>query len=86
MLGTVSDRSRIVNDVSSASNFSHILDCHFSWQAQYLVVGQSAVAPRIVNSVSYKYVTRINDEGDFSWQAQYLVRLVNDSCCSAHCK
>ena len=44
----------------------------------------TAVAPRIVNSVSY--VTRFNDEGDFSWQAHYLVRLVNDSCCSAHCK
>ena len=33
----------------------------------------TAVAPRIVNDVSY--VTRINDEGDFSWQAQYLVKL-----------
>ena len=44
----------------------------------------TAVATRIVNSVSY--VTRINDEGDFSWQGQYLVSLDNDTCCSAHCK
>ena len=44
----------------------------------------TAVAPRIVNSVSY--LTRINDECDFSWQAQYLVRLDNDTCCSAHCQ
>ena len=44
----------------------------------------TAVAPRIVNSVSC--VKRINDESDFSWQAQYLVSLDNDTCCSAHCK
>ena len=42
------------------------------------------VAPRIVNDVSY--VTRINDASHFSWQAQYLVTLVDDTCCSAHCK
>ena len=56
------------------------------------------VTPRNVNNVSC--VKRINDECYFSWQAQYLVkmkchfsweaqylvRLVNDSCCSAHCK
>ena len=40
------------------------------------------VAPRIVNNVSC--VKRINHDFHFSWQAQ--VRLVNDSCCSAHCK
>ena len=44
----------------------------------------TAVAPRIVNSVSC--VKRIDQESHFSWQAQYLVSLVNDSCCSAHCK
>ena len=44
----------------------------------------TALAPRIVNSVSY--VKRINHDIYFSWQAHYLVRLVNDSCCSAHCK
>ena len=42
------------------------------------------VAPRIVHDVSY--VTRINDASHFSWQAQYLVTLVDDTCCSAHCK
>ena len=42
------------------------------------------VAPRKVNNVSC--VKRINHNIHFSWQAQYLVRLVNDSCCSAHCK
>ena len=42
------------------------------------------VAPCIVNDVSN--VTRINDTSHFSWQAQYLVRLVDDTCCSAHCK
>ena len=35
-----------------------------------------AVAPRIVNDVSY--VTRINHESHFSWQAQYLVILQCD--------
>ena len=42
------------------------------------------VAPRIANHVSY--VTRINDASHFSPQAQYLVTLVDDTCCSAHCK
>ena len=42
------------------------------------------LAPRIVNDVSY--VTKINDASHFSWQAQYLVTLVDDTCCSAHCK
>ena len=42
------------------------------------------VAPRIVNNVSC--VKMINHDIHFSWQAQCLVRLVNDSCCSAHCK
>ena len=39
MLGTVSDRSRSVNDVSPVlvKNFCHMLGGHFSWQAQYLV-------------------------------------------------
>ena len=44
----------------------------------------SAVAPRIVNDVSY--VSRINHACHFAWQAQYLVRLEYESCCSAHCK
>ena len=42
------------------------------------------VVPRILNDVSR--VTRINDASHFSWQAQYLVTLVDDTCCSAHCK
>ena len=43
------------------------------------------VAPRIVNDISY--VTGINHEIPFfAWQAQYLVTLVDDICCSAHCK
>ena len=34
MLGSWSDRPRIVNDISASSeNFSDILECHFSWQA-----------------------------------------------------
>ena len=52
--------------------FFEILDGHFSWQAQYLVVWtMTHVAPRIVNNVSF--VSRINHEIHFSWQAQYLV-------------
>ena len=42
------------------------------------------VASRIVNDVAY--VTTMNDAHHFSWQAQYLVTLVDDTCCSAHCK
>ena len=42
------------------------------------------VAPRIVNDVSC--ATRINDVCHFTWQAQYLVTLLDDICCSAHCK
>ena len=42
------------------------------------------VAPRIVNDVSY--VTGINHESHLTWQAQYVVTLVDDICCSAHCK
>ena len=55
-LGTVSDRSRIVNDVSAV--FSKFLSYfgygHFSWQAQYIWLcwRMRPVAPRIVNSVS----------------------------------
>ena len=44
----------------------------------------TAVAPRIVNSVSC--VKRIDQESHFSRQAQYLVSLNNDSWFSAHCK
>ena len=43
-----------------------------------------AVAPRIVNSISY--VTGTNHACHFTSQAQYLVRLEGESCCSAHCK
>ena len=43
-----------------------------------------SVIPRIVNDVAR--VTRVNDASHFSWQAQYLVTLVDDTCCSAHCK
>ena len=42
------------------------------------------VAPRIVNDVSC--VSRMNLESHFALQAQYLVTLVDDTCCSAHCK
>ena len=52
------------------------------WQAQYLV--RLAVAPRIVNDVSY--VRDITHESQFVWQGQYLVRLVDDTCCSAQCR
>ena len=71
----VSDRSRIVIDVSSVlENVSEILENHLAWQAQYLVMLEDAiVAPRIVNSVSC--VTRIDHESHFAWQAQYLVKL-----------
>ena len=41
------------------------------------------VAPRIVNDFSY--VMRMNDS-NFLWQGQYLVTLVDDTCCSTHCK
>ena len=38
MVGSCSDRPRIGNDVSSVLEiFFEILQCHFSWQAQYLV-------------------------------------------------
>ena len=42
------------------------------------------VAPRIVNDVSC--ATRINDACHFTWQVQYLVTLLDDICCSTHCK
>ena len=42
------------------------------------------VGPRVVNKVSY--VTGINHKSHFAWQAQYLVMLLDDICCSAHCK
>ena len=35
ILGMVSDRSRIVNNVSCVTRINH--EIHFSWQAQYLV-------------------------------------------------
>ena len=65
---------------------SQILECNFAWQAQCLVrlEGDAYIAPRNVNDVSY--VTGINHESHFTWQAQYLVTLVDDICCSAHCK
>ena len=43
----------------------------------------SAVAPHIVNDVSYG--TGINHACHFAWQAQHLVRLEGECCCSAHC-
>ena len=45
----------------------------------------SAVAPRIVNDVSY-VLSRLNHESHFGWQAQYLVTLEGECCCSEHCK
>ena len=72
---------RIVNDVSYVTKINH--ESHLAWQAQHLV-RMMPVVPRIVNDVSR--VTRINDASHFSWQAQYLVTLVDDTCCSAHCK
>ena len=36
LLGSFSDRSRIVNDVSYVTRISH--DSHFAWQAQYSVM------------------------------------------------
>ena len=61
--------------------FSEILQCHFSWQAQYLVrLEGGPVAPRIVKDVRMKHASLS------AWQAQYLVRLVPDTCCPAHCK
>ena len=41
-LGSSSDRSRIVIDVSSWRNVSEILENHFAWQAQYLVMLEDA--------------------------------------------
>ena len=55
MLGTVSDRSRIVNDVSSVFiKFLSYFGLSFFVAGAVLFgeVGQSAVAPRIVNNVS----------------------------------
>ena len=85
MVGSFSDRPRIVNNVSCVTRISH--GSHFSWQGQYLVSLDNDtlhVALRIVNNVSF--VTKINHEIHFSWQAQYLVSLDNGTCCSAHCK
>ena len=68
-----------------SGNLFEILESHYSWQAQYLLMLESNLCCSAhVNNVSY--VTRINHEGRFSWQAQYLVMLEDDSCCSAHCK
>ena len=44
----------------------------------------SAVAPRIVNDVSY--VSKINHACHFPWQGHYLVRLEGECCCSTHGK
>ena len=44
----------------------------------------SAVAPSIVNDVSY--VSGINHESHFAWEAQHLARLVGESGCSEHSK
>ena len=44
----------------------------------------TAVAPRIVNDVSY--VTTIKHASHSAWQVQYLVRFDRDTYCSAHCK
>ena len=73
------DHSRIVPALAMTFHqfsdiFFEILQCHFSWQAQYLVrLEGTPVAPRIANAVSY--VTRIKQSSHFAWQAQYLVRL-----------
>ena len=48
--------------------------------AIFNLVMLEAVAPRIVNNVSY--VTRINHESHFSWQAQDLMMLQGNLCCS----
>ena len=66
---------RIVKDVSYVTRIYDASD--FLWQAQ-------SVAPRIVNDVSKVKV--FNHDIHFTWQAQYLVMLVDDTCCSAHCK
>ena len=42
------------------------------------------LAPRIGNDVSY--VLRSTDAIHFAWQTQYLVKVMEDSCCFAHCK
>ena len=75
MVGTVSDRPLIVNDISAVfGKFRHFGES-FSWQVHYkylvMLEGITSVAPRVVNNVSY--VTRINHESHFSWQVQYLV-------------
>ena len=75
MLGTVSDRSRIGNDVSPVfSKFLSDLGCSFCVAgAVFGEVGRvMPVASRIVNDVSY--VMWINHELHFVWQARYLVR------------
>ena len=89
MLGSCSDHGRIGPALEMTFHlfleiFFEILQCHFSWQAQYLVRLVTPVAPRIGNDVSY--VRTIKQSSHFSWQAQYLVRLDGDTCCSAHCK
>ena len=87
MLGSCSDRSRIVNDVSAVlvTFVSHFGRSFFVAGAVFGEVGSlTPVAPRIVYSVSN--LTGIHDECDFSWQTQFLARLDNNTCCSAHCK
>ena len=42
-----------------SARFRHFLECHFSWQAQYLVTLDGEVS----------FVTRINRKTDISWQA-----------------
>ena len=84
MLGSCSDRSRIVNDVSS------VLDKFLgNFGESFCAAG--AVFGEFNNDTCYSAhsvscVTRINHEIHFSWQAQYLVSLDNDTCYSARCK
>ena len=82
MVGSWSDHARIGPALEMTFHlfleiFFEILQCHFSWQAQYLV-------RFIVNDVSY--VTTIKHANHSVWQPQYLVRLDGDTGCSAHCK
>ena len=73
---------RVVNNVSCVKRIND--ECHFSWQAQYLVsLNYDTCCSALVNNVSG--VQRINDECYFSWQAQYLVMLERHLFCSAHC-
>ena len=90
MLGTVSDRSRIGNDVSPVfSQFLSDVVCSFCVAgAVFGEVGGWCLLLRALEMTFHLFSANFCQMlcAHFAWQAQYLVRLEGDACCSTHCK